>query len=159
MVSKTRPSIWLWGPVVVAASVTLSTCVSLVMDAVPAVASPLSREDVETRLQGSWLREYGTEGVKARRILTLGPHGKFHEQVQVKDAAGNLIEQVHEGTWLYDGTNLKRKYTVMNGKPPSRLNLPFATFQIEFVTRNEFVGTDHIHGHQVRYERATTDER
>ena len=59
------------------------------------------------------------------------------------------------GTWFHDGTNLKRKYTVMNGQPSSRLKLPFATFEIRFASRNEFVGTDHVHRNTVRYERVS----
>ncbi|QJW83910.1 hypothetical protein HK414_07770 [Ramlibacter terrae] len=41
----------------------------------------------------------------------------------------------------------------MNGEPPSRLNLPIATFQIAFEAPDEFVGVDHIHGNRVRYRR------
>jgi hypothetical protein len=64
-----------------------------------------------------------------------------------------VTEFAHEGTWLFDGTNLKRKYTLMDGKPPSRLNVPFATFEITFASRNSFTGVDHIHGHRIEYRR------
>ena len=114
-------------------------------------------QDIAERLQGTWLREYATEGFKARRILTLQLDGSFLERVRVVDEAGGTTEYVHEGTWLYDGTNLKRKYTLMNGRPPSRLNLPFATFQIYFEHSDEFLGIDHIHGHRVRYRRVAPD--
>jgi hypothetical protein len=71
----------------------------------------------------------------------------------VEDASGAVTTFRHEGSWLYDGTNLKRRYTLINGRPPSRLNVPFVTFQITFVSRNEFTGTVHIHGNRVSYHR------
>ncbi len=112
---------------------------------------------VEQKLHGAWLRESAKEGVKARRILELRADGTFQERVRLVDGAGLETDFLHEGTWLYDGTNLKRKYTVMNGKPPSRLNLPFATFQISMDGKDEFVGVDHIRGHKVHYVRVAHD--
>ena len=109
------------------------------------------------KLHGTWLRESDDAQVRARRILVLQPDGAFHEKVRIVDNAGKTTEQLHQGTWIYDGTNLKRKYTLMNGEPPSRLNVPFATFEIRFETRNEFVGVDHIHGNRIRYERVAPD--
>ncbi|TWO64895.1 hypothetical protein FN976_27725 [Caenimonas sedimenti] len=122
----------------------------------PRAAGPsntLGQDEVAQLLPGTWLREYGADAVQARRVLQLAADGGFRETVRATGASGETIEHVHEGTWLYDGTNLKRKYTLMNGRPPSRLNLPFATFQIAFETRNEFVGTDHIHRNRIRYRR------
>jgi hypothetical protein len=113
--------------------------------------------DIEQQLQGTWLREYAQQGVNVRRILTLQLDGSFLEKVRIVDQAGAVTDYAHEGTWLYDGTNLKRKYTMMNGKPPSRLNLPFATFQVSFEHSDEFLGIDHIHGHRVRYWRVAPD--
>ncbi|MEJ5991220.1 hypothetical protein WG902_14555 [Ramlibacter sp. PS3R-8] len=114
-------------------------------------------QDTEQKLHGTWLRESNEAAIRARRILVLRPDGVFQETVRIVDAAGKATTQNHEGTWIYDGTNLKRKYTLMNGEPPSRLNLPFATFEIRFETRNEFVGVDHIHGNRIRYERVAAD--
>jgi hypothetical protein len=108
-------------------------------------------------LRGTWVREYTDKGVKVRRILVLEPGGAFRETARVASQAGEVTQFVHEGTWLYDGTNLKRKYTSMNGSPPSRLNVPFATFEIAFASRNEFDGVDHIHGHHIHYRRVGSD--
>jgi hypothetical protein len=110
-------------------------------------------QEVQQRLVGTWVREYDGQGVHSRRILTLGGDGSFREIVRVTDQRGAATEFRHEGTWFYDGTNLKRKYTAVNGEPPSRLNVPFVTFQIEFRSRNEFIGTDHIHHNKVDYRR------
>jgi hypothetical protein len=118
-----------------------------------------SAGDVQDMLQGAWLREYAAEGIQVRRVLTLGADGTFQESVRAVDAGGAETRFEHEGTWLYDGTNLKRKYTLVNGKPPSRLNVPFATFEIKFETRNEFRGVDHVHRNKVLYRRVGFDVR
>lgn len=116
-------------------------------------AAPDSGQDTAQQLHGTWLRESDDAQIRARRILVLQPDGVFREKVRIVESSGKATEQEHQGTWIYDGTNLKRKYTLMNGEPPSRLNLPFATFEIRFETRNEFVGVDHIHGNRIRYRR------
>jgi len=117
------------------------------------------RQEVAELLPGTWLREYGEQGVQVRRLLTLEPKGAFHEVARVTDPSGAVTQFVHEGTWLYDGTNLKRRYTLVNGEPPSRLNVPFATFAIVFETHNEFTGVDHVHDVTVRYRRVADDTR
>jgi hypothetical protein len=114
---------------------------------------PAEQVDVADRLPGTWMREQVEQGVRSRKLLRLEPDGMFQEQVRIESASGAVSEHHHAGTWLYDGTNLKRKYTLMNGSAPSRLRLPFATFEIRFETRNEFVGVDHIHRNIVRYRR------
>jgi hypothetical protein len=113
--------------------------------------------DAQGQLQGTWLREATEQGVTSRHLLVLQPDGAFRESVRVVDGAGVATNYVHAGTWLYDGTNLKRKYTVVNGQPPSRLNLPFATFEIAFASRNEFAGIDHIHGNRIAYRRVAPE--
>ncbi|MRD46591.1 hypothetical protein GHT07_04840 [Caenimonas koreensis DSM 17982] len=119
-------------------------------------ADASQKVDLADRLPGVWLREQHEQdgqGMRSRRLLHLDASGAFREQVQLVAANGEVTTHEHAGTWLYDGTNLKRKYTLMNGHPPSRLNLPFATFEIHFESRDTFVGTDHIHRNTVRYER------
>lgn len=142
-----------WAPGLVALAALLVTCAGPSPEAAAPASEAEAPDTVRERLQGTWLREYEVRGVKARRVLRLGADGAFHEKVRAVDAAGAVAEQVHEGTWLYDGTNLKRRYTLMNGEPPSRLNLPIATFQIAFEGRDAFVGIDHIHGNRVHYRR------
>ena len=135
----------------------LSTCEISPPDPTRGAGMEQGMQDIAEQLQGTWLREYTIQGVKARRILTLQLDGSFLERVRLVDEAGGITDYAHEGTWLYDGTNLKRKYTMMNGKPPSRLNLPFATFQISFQHSDEFLGIDHIHGHRVSYRRVAPE--
>jgi hypothetical protein len=139
------------------ASVLMTVAVLSGCDAGTSGESAQAQEDVQQQLAGAWLRDYSEQGIHARRLLLLDADGSFRETVRVVDAAGAATEHAHEGTWLYDGTNLKRKYTLMDGKPPSRLNLPFATFAVKFETRNEFVGIDHVHNNVVRYRRVSAE--
>ncbi|HEY0822523.1 MAG TPA: hypothetical protein VGD76_01955 [Ramlibacter sp.] len=117
----------------------------------------LSAQDTANLLRGTWEREYTEGGVRVRRVLSLEAGGTFHEKVRIVDAAGRLTQQAHAGTWLYDGTNLKRKYTLMNGEPPSRLNVPFATFEVSFDSANEFTGVNHVHRQRIHYRRIGFD--
>jgi hypothetical protein len=114
----------------------------------------LDRRDL---LRGTWLREYAEGGVQVRRVLELQADGAFHELVRIAEPAGRVTRMEHEGTWIYDGTNLKRKYSRMNGDPPSRLHVPFATFEVAFEGRDDFVGIDHVHGVRVEYQRVPDD--
>lgn len=109
--------------------------------------------EMQQRLAGTWLRDYVQDGVRVRRILVLEPYGGFQEKVRITDAGGAVTEQTHAGTWFFDGTNLKRKYTSMDGKQPSAPTVPFATFQIKLPSKNEFVGIDNVHKREVRYQR------
>ena len=148
-----------WSFLPVAGAVGVLALGAVLAQCAPAPDSGLAFNAEETAdlLPGTWLREYGEKGVQVRRLLTLEPRGSFHEVARVTDANGSVTRFEHEGTWLYDGTNLKRKYTVVNGQPPSRLNLPFATFEIAFASRNEFAGVDHIHGNRIAYRRVAPD--
>lgn len=119
-----------------------------------------SPADVQQALVGTWLREdRAGKGLQTRRLLVLAPDGQFSEQVRVIDPEGEASEYWREGTWLYDGMNLKRRYTVLQGQLPTRLSLPFATFQISFPSRHEFVGVDHVHRNRIAYRRVPEDTR
>ena len=113
----------------------------------------LSDASMQDRLPGTWLREFEEKGIRVRRILVLADDGKFREGVRITSADGAVTEQNHAGTWFYDGTNLKRKYTSMDGKPPAAPTVPFAAFELRFTSRNEFIGVDNIHKREVRYQR------
>jgi hypothetical protein len=149
----------LWTLNLAAVGVLLATCAAPGGDTPAAGAVPVSGAgaDATELLPGTWLREYAVQGLQVRRTLVLGAGGAFREAVRMTDAAGEVKEYAHEGTWLYDGRNLKRKYSSVNGEPPSRRNLPFATFEITFASRNEFTGVDHIHHNRVVYRRVAPD--
>ena len=63
------------------------------------------------------------------------------------------LESQGTGLWLFDGTNLKRHYATINGKSLSAPTVPFATFEVSFPSKSEFVGVDHVHKREVHYER------
>jgi hypothetical protein len=125
----------------------------------PALREPVlagadgSLGDAHELLHGAWVREYTETGHQVRRVLHLDAGGAFRETVRVVDARGAVTELENAGFWMYDGTNLKRKYTSLNGAPPSRLNAPFATFQLSFGSRDEFKGVNHVHRREVHYRR------
>ena len=117
----------------------------------------LSQDSVQDRLPGTWLREFEEKGVRVRRVLVLESDGKFSEMVRINDASGAVIEHHHAGSWFYDGTNLKRKYTRMDGKPTAAPTVPFAAFELKFPSRNEFIGIDNVHRREVRYQRVQSE--
>lgn len=137
----------------VLAGIFLAGCDNTATSASTGAPTDSAEAAIQQDLQGSWLREYEEGSVRARRLLVLDANGSFREMVRITDKAGAVTGHQHEGTWLYDGTNLKRKYTSMDGKPPSRLNLPFAAFEVKFVSKNEFFGIDNVHHNEVRYRR------
>lgn len=104
-------------------------------------------------LQGSWSREYVEENLSIHKTLQLKTNGEFLENVSI--AAPNAEPELyqHSGTWLYDGINIKRTYVLMDGRAPPKLNLPYVTFEVKIESKNEFLGVDHIHHHEVRYVR------
>ena len=110
-------------------------------------------ELVQDRLVGTWLREYQEDSTRVRRVLVLEPAGRFQELTTVSPAGAPAIRHEHEGAWLFDGTNLKRRYTLVDGRPPAAPMVPFATLQVHFPTRHEFIGTDNVRQRQVRYQR------
>jgi hypothetical protein len=113
------------------------------------------RHQISERLAGTWLREYDEDGTRVRRVLVLRPDGTFLELSVVTPAQAQapVAKNEHEGEWSFDGTNLKRHYTRVNGEPPSRLRPPFATFELRFESRDEFVGVDNVHRRRVVYRR------
>jgi hypothetical protein len=109
--------------------------------------------EIQDRLAGTWLRDYEENGTHIRRILVLEPGGHFRETSLSLGPEEAGLKHEHEGEWVYDGTNLKRRYTRMDGKPPSAPTIPFAAFQIEFKTMHEFVGVDNVRHRELRYHR------
>ncbi len=111
-------------------------------------------DTVRVRLVGTWLRAYDEAGTRVRRVLVLESDGSFHERSAVVSVDTAVPRESHgSGTWLFDGTNLKRHYRLVNGQPVSAPTVPFATFELRFTSRAEFVGVDRIRGRQVTYQR------
>ena len=127
---------------------------ALLLAACDSSPSDSPADDVKQRLLGTWLREYDEEGTHVRRILILDADGTFREMSTiVAPGAADKVQAQGTGQWLFDGTNLKRHYASINGKSLSAPTVPFATFEISFPSRSEFVGVDHVHQREVRYQR------
>ena len=110
-------------------------------------------DDVQQRLAGSWLRDDEEDGAHVRRVLVLQPGGRFAETSKATQGDAVLAQHAHSGDWLFDGTNLKRRYALIDGRQPSAPTFPYAAFELRFESRNVFIGTDNIHKRQVRYQR------
>lgn len=111
-------------------------------------------EAVQKRLVGTWLREYEEQGTAVRRVLVLQAQGSFSESsLAVQPADQPPIRSESSGEWTFDGTNLKRRYLRIDGKPLSAPTMPYATFALSFPSRYEFIGVDHVRKLEVRYQR------
>lgn len=111
--------------------------------------------ETRERLAGTWLREYHEGEARVRRVLVLAPDGTFTESVVASVPNEPPFRKSHSGQWHYDGMNLKRRYTLVDGRKPSAPSFPYAALQVAFESRRVFVGTDNIRGRQVRYERVS----
>jgi hypothetical protein len=140
----------------------------LAMAAVAGCDGAQDIDDVQQRLVGSWLRDGEEDGARVRRVLVLQPGGRFAETSKATKFTGTniatdaplgaqgdavLAQHAHSGDWLFDGTNLKRRYTLIDGRQPSAPTFPYAAFELRFESRNVFIGTDNIRKRQVRYQR------
>ena len=121
-------------------------------DSAPADAAA---QEVHEHLVGTWLREYDDQAMVVRRVLVLEPGGSFREMSSVRSGGATVDQHLHEGEWLFDGTNLKRRYLRVDGRLPAAPMVPFATFEVRFASRNEFVGMDNVRKREVRYRRVS----
>lgn len=112
-------------------------------------------ESTRRRLVGTWLRAYDEHGVRVRRVLVMNDNGTFQEASSMQPADLLVPKSLSNGSgvWLFDGTNLKRHYRLINGKPTAAPIVPFATFEIRFPSRTEFIGIDRVRRREVLYAR------
>ena len=105
------------------------------------------------RLVGTWLREADQDGIRIRRVVSLAADKSFRELAKITSPDGSVVTESHSGDWFFDGTNFKRKYTHLDGKPLSSSRMTFATFRLEPSTADEIVGVDDVRGLRVTYRR------
>ena len=112
-------------------------------------------DEIRQRLVGTWLRDYQEDQVQVRRVLVLAADGAFRESALVRSLDGSAAPRrsTASGEWLFDGTNLKRHYRLVNERPLSAPQVPFATFELRFPSRRRFVGLDRVRGIEVTYDR------
>ena len=109
--------------------------------------------EVRERLVGTWLRDYEQDGTRVRRVLVLEQDGRSRETSRSLGPKEIGVRHVHEGEWLYDGTNLKRHYRLIDGEQVSAPTIPFAAFELRFTGSHAFTGTDNVRGREIRYQR------
>jgi len=111
----------------------------------------LKADEITQRLVGTWLREIEGPDAKARRILVLRADGKFSETLVVDFADGHKAREERSGEWIFDGRNLKRRYTHHDGRQIG--NYIFVTFELTSVSGREFEGKNHTKGEEIHYRR------
>ena len=116
-------------------------------------ASDSQAEQVQLQLTGTWLRDYEENGARVRRVLVLAPDGHCEEMSNATQADAILARHQHSGDWYFDGINLKRRYTLIDGQKPIAPSLPYVALAVSFASRNEFIGTDHVRRRELRYQR------
>lgn len=131
----------------------LAACCVVLATACDGRPDDSSAEAARQRLVGTWLREYEEDGFKVRRVLVLEPGGRFTETSRIAELNASQAQHSHAGDWLFDGTNLKRRYTSVDGRQPAAPSMPYATFELEFRSRNDFVGIDRVRRREVHYRR------
>jgi hypothetical protein len=110
--------------------------------------------DVKRRLVGTWVTESEEHGGVTRRVLTLELDGHTRETLQVVAATGASSVQSRDGEWFFDGVNLKRKYTYVDGKPLTNVYFIYETHELKSVTESEFVAASKVGRGEIRLHRA-----
>lgn len=109
--------------------------------------------DVKARLVGTWFVESQEHGGIVRRILTLQADGHVTETVRLVAPSGASDVQSREGEWFFDGVNLKRKYTYVDGKPLTNAHFVYETYALKSVTASELVASSNVGRGEVRLKR------
>ena len=111
----------------------------------------LKANETAEKLVGTWLREIEGPDAKARRILVLRADGTFSETLVAVFVDGHKANEERSGDWIFDGKNLKRRYTHHDGRPIG--HYVFVTFELTSFSGREFEGKNHLQGEQIHYRR------
>jgi hypothetical protein len=109
--------------------------------------------EVKGRLVGTWVGESQEHGGIARRTLTLQSNGEVTETVRLVASGGASEGQSRRGEWSYDGVNLKRRYTFVDGKPLTNAHFIYETHELKSVTASELVASSNVGRGHVRLRR------
>ena len=110
-------------------------------------------DETRAQLVGTWLREVESGGMKSRRVLSLSQEGKFVDRIHATAADGQSERLDYAGEWSYDGTNLKRRYLLENGRQFSGGTIRYATQPLVSVSASGFVTRDAAGGIELVYSR------
>ena len=119
---------------------------------------PHSR-DVKARLVGTWVAESREHGGMARRELTLQDDGRLKETVRIIAPSGASDSHSRAGEWFFDGVNLKRKYTYVDGEPLTNAHFIYETHELKSVTPSELVAGSNVGRGELRFKREGTAEK
>lgn len=111
------------------------------------------QRDVKERLVGTWLAESPAHGGSVRRVLTLEQGGRVTETIRTSAPGGATESQSREGEWFFDGVNLKRKYTYVDGKPLTNAHFIYETHELKSVTESELVAASSVGRGDVRLKK------
>jgi hypothetical protein len=115
-------------------------------------------EDVQQRLIGRWLEEFSNEGIHIKNIVTLDQAGNFTELGKSFELSGATKEEKRAGEWSFDGVNLKRKYTSLNGRLLINAQFGYVTHAVKSLKQNEFIGVDNIKAQEIRFSRVSKSD-
>ena len=110
-------------------------------------------EGIRGQLVGSWQTEAESGRVKLRRVLSLGPDGKFSDRLVVTTSGEGTQRREYAGEWSYDGTNFKRRFLQENGRQYSGGKIRYATFPLISISPSDFVVDDNVQGAKVTFRR------
>ena len=109
--------------------------------------------ETKARLVGTWFAESEVQGTRVQRELTLAPDGAAKEITRTRTANGASASETREGEWFFDGVNVKRKYTFIDGKPLTNAYFIYETQTLQSVTDTELVGTSTVGAGTIRLVR------
>lgn len=115
--------------------------------------------DVKARLVGTWVAESMEHGGVARRVLTLEASGHAKETVRITASGGASASESREGEWSFDGVNLKRRYTHVDGKPLTNAHFIYQTHELKSVTDTELVASSNVGRGEMRLRRKESAAR
>lgn len=114
---------------------------------------------VKKLLVGTWFVESKEQGGITRRVLTLETDGDLRESVQTLTPSGGSSSESREGEWFFDGVNLKRKYTYVDGKPLTNAHFVYETHELKSVTASELVASSRVGRGEMRLKRESSRGR
>lgn len=116
-------------------------------------STSLGEKEIEKKLTGTWASKYEDQEGKTRVVTELAQDGSFFETEKRIAPSREDEKTLHAGEWSFDGKNFKRKYTKLEGKPLPNSKFGYATYAIQSLKEDEFIGIDNIRGETILFSR------
>lgn len=114
--------------------------------------------DVKARLVGTWSTEATEHGGVARRVLTLQADGRVKESVRIVAPSGASDLNSRDGEWFFDGVNIKRKYTHVDGRPLTNAHFIYETHELRSLTESELVAASNVGRGELRFRKEASGQ-